>query len=190
MFNTTRPLSQYLRTGNQPDLFLVDINHPAGAVYLHSGIGIFEHNGNTYYGTGGLGSIELGGNQSEIAETQVKFNLSGIDATTVAMLDTKVKPGTGAVTRVWLNEHWKVAHEVVIEECLLEKMDLTVSDGQATITLYGKGGFHEIHSRSSAMWDPQNQRQRLTALGLDPDSDTGFDQMHLMRDKLIVSAAE
>jgi hypothetical protein len=190
MWNDSQTLSAYLIESNRPDLFLVEIAHPAGTERFHNGLGVFEYGGHTWYGTGGLGGFNIEGNGSEIAETNVKFTLSGVDPDTVSMIDASVKPGTATITQVFLRPDWTVDHAVLIEDCRLEKMDLIIGDGQARIELTAKGGFREINQRSAAVWDPQNQRQKLIAEGIDPDSDTGFDQMHLMRDKLIVSIAE
>ena len=190
MSNRSQTLSQYLRDSNRPDLFLVVINHPLTTHRFHNGLGVFEYQGNDDYGTGGRGSFSVEGDGAEIAETSVMFTLSGVDPETAGMIDTAVKPGTATITQVFLRPDWTVDEALLIEDCRLEKMDLIVGDGQARIELKAKGGFREINQRSSAHWDPQNQRQKLTALGIDPDTDTGFDQMHLMRDRLIVSQAE
>jgi len=192
-YNRSKTISRHQIEANQPDLFLVDITTPAGTSYFFNGLGLFDWNGNTYLGTGQLGSIEIEGNGSEIAETQVKFTLSGVDEGVTDLLDSTVKPGTAIVRQAFLRSDWTVDVIKTIEECLLEKMELSVGDGTASITLVAKGGFHEINSRSSAHWDPENQRQKLIAAGIDPDGagkDTGFDLMSEMRDKLIVSQAE
>jgi hypothetical protein len=190
MSNRSETLSTYLIESNRPDLYLVEIAHPAGTERFHNGLGRFDYEGEAWYGCGGLGGFTIEGDGAEVAETAVTFTLSGVDPDTASMIDTSAKPGTATITQVFLRPDWTVDQSVLIEDCRLEKMDLIVSDGSARIELKAKGGFREINQRSAAVWDPQNQRQKLIAEGIDPDSDTGFDQMHIMRDKLIVSIAE
>ena len=189
MSNERWTLEAYLRSGQRPDLYLVDVNHPAGSHYFHNGLGIIEHGGNTYYGCKGLGSFTLGGSGGEVEITEDVFTLSGVDADILDMLDTSVKGGTVRVVHVQLRPDMTIDTEVEIETADMDYMTWTSDGATATIKLVCRGGFRELARRSTAHWDPEEQRNYLTGLGIDPDSDTGLDRISSMRNKLVVSQA-
>ena len=189
--NESQSLAQYLCAGGRPDLLLVDFNHPAGSQYFHNGLGIFEYDDNEYFGVGGLGRIELAAHDgAEVAITQDRLVLSGVDPDILDTLDTSVKGGNIIIRQVFLRPDFSVDVEIAITQADMDFMVDTVSNGVAEIALVANGGFRELRARSSAAWDQQDQRNYLTSLGEDPDSDTGFDLMSEMRDTLIVSQAE
>lgn len=183
-------LEAYLRSGQRPDVMLVDVNHPAGPEYFHTGLGIIEYEGNTYYGVGMLGGIDLGNGGGETAVTEIRLTLSGVDEDILEMLDTTVKDGTVLIRQAFLRPDMGIDIVVEVENADMDTLDWEVSDGSGTIVMTALGGFRELRQRSTAKWDPEEQRNFLTGLGLDPDSDTGFDRMSEMRNKLIVSQAE
>jgi len=190
MSNERWSLEAYLRTGQRPDVFLVDVNHPQGSHYFHSGLGIIEDGGNTYYGTGVLGSFTIGGSGGTVEVTDVTLTLSGVDEEILDMLDTSVKGGTVRIRHCFLRPDMTIDQSVEVENADMDFLTHKVSDGTGSIVLTAKGGMRELRRRSTAHWDPEEQRNYLNSLGLDPDSDTGFDLMSEMKNTLIVSIAE
>lgn len=189
MSNDAWTLEAYLRSGQRPDVMLVDVNHPAGSEYFHSGLGIIEYGGNTYYGTGLLGSISIGGDGGNVEVTETSLTLSGVDEANLALLDTSVKGGSILIRHAFLRPDMTVDVVVEVESADMDYMSWSISDGTGTINLRALGGFRELRRRSTAHWDPEEQRNYLTSLGVDPDTDTGFDLMSEMRNTLIVSQA-
>lgn len=182
-------LEAYLRSGQRPDVLLVDVNHPAGSEYFHNGLGIIEFEGRKYYGTGLLGGISIGGDGGTVEVSETTLTLSGVDEETLAMLDTTVKGGTVLIRQAFLRPDMSVDLAVELDNADMDYLTWSVRDGVGTITLTALGGFRELRRRSTAHWDPEEQRNYLTGLGEDPDSDTGFDLMSEMRNTLIVSQA-
>jgi len=45
------------------------------------------------------------------------------------------------------------------------------------VTVAALGGFYFIDRQSAAVLDVEDQNDMLTSLGIDPDTDTGFDLM-------------
>ena len=175
--------SEYLRSGNAPDVIFVELQHPAGTERFWSGLGFFEWNGFTWTGVGTLGAVTMAPNDTEVAVNDVTFTLSGVSIDHLAGLDTRVAGAKAYVWKAWLDESWKVAYSELIEECELDQQSVEVKDGTAEITITGNGGFYFIERQSTAVWDPQNQKNRLISLGIDPTTDTGFDLMHEMKNK-------
>lgn len=191
MSNKSQTLDDYARLANRPDLYLVDFNHPQGSQYFHNGLGVFEHDDNSYYGVGSLGQITLAANDGALEPQDVTIVLSGLDEETLDKIDYSVKGGTLEIKRVFLRpEDWTVDHVEDIETADLDTMRLSVSEGIQSIVITAIGGIRELRSRSGAFWEPEEQNSFLSSLGLDPSSDTGFDQIHLMRNKIITSQAE
>ena len=187
--NGTWTLEAYLRSGQRPDVMLVDVNHPAGSEYFHTGLGIIEYEGKTYYGTGLLGGISIGGDGGSVEISETTLSLSGVDEQTLEMLDTSVKGGTVLIRQAFLRPDMTVDMIVEVDNADMDYLKWTVSDGVGTIVLTALGGFRELRHRSTAHWDPEEQDNYLITLGEDPATDTGFDMMSTMRNTIIVSQA-
>lgn len=169
------------------DATLVCLELAGGDACYWDGIGLLEHDGRTFIGTGTLGSVSVGAASAETQVNDVVFVLSGVDAEEAGLADVTVK---GAVALVWkavLRESdMAVLAAVQICEAVCDQITLSLGEGGETvIKVTAIGGFYWLEQPSAAVWDVEAQRQMLTAAGEDPDSDTGFDRMHTLRAKEI-----
>lgn len=179
-------LKHLLRAGASPTATLVYIDHPEGPFYLWDGLGKLEYDGQTWLGMGRLGSIAIAPFTTEAQIHDLTLTLSHVDQQYLDAVNVSMKGRDITIWKAVLDDNNKVLHKWVIVEAEGDQISASVSeDGEGTITLTAIAGFYFMEKQSAAVWDQQQQRDRLTGLGLDPDSDTGFDQMHLMKNKEI-----
>lgn len=175
-------LQQYLRAGNSSDVVLVKIDHPAGPVYLWNGLGALDADIGDgmveFKGLGRLGNVSIAASDTETQITDVIFTLSGIDPEYLDMLDSTVKGSKAWVWKAFLGPDYRVRFTELISESELDQPTFsTEPNGQATMRVASNGGFYFLDVQSSAVWDTEQQRDYLSSLGIDPDTDTGFDLM-------------
>jgi hypothetical protein len=175
----TRPtLSQALREGNSSEVLLVKIEHPDGDVYLWDGLGVLDYDGHEWQGVSRLGAVQIAPSDTEVQVTDITFTLSGIDEEFVSYLDQTVKGLTAYVWKAFLGPDYRVRFTELLAECALDQPTfLPEPNGKQTMRIVCNGGFYFLENQSHAYWSTEDQRNYLTSLGLDPDSDTGFNLM-------------
>lgn len=184
-----RTLRQILRDGTMADVTLCLIDHPDGPVRLFDGLGILEHEGEEWMGLGGLVSLAVTEFSTETQIADVTATLSGVDPEVAPLLETSLKGRLMTVWKAFLDERNRVIASYMILDAECDQITSQVGDdGTATITLTAVAGFYFLETQSAAVWDQQAQRGNLVALGIDPDSDTGFDLMHEMKNKNVLWA--
>lgn len=189
--NRSELTERYLIDAHRPELLLVDFNHPEGSHHFHNGLGVFEYEGNSYYGTGGLGTVSIGQNQGRFDVQEMTLELSGVDPDLLGKVNFSVRGGTAVVRRVFLRpDDWTVDQVIHEDDADLETMDYSVDQGTAKLIVTASGGVRELRARTAVFWEAEDQRDYLTSLGEDPDTDTGFDLIPSLVDKIIVSQAE
>lgn len=175
-------LSQYLRSNNIADVVLVKMEHPDGPVYLWNGVGILDHEGVEWQGLGRLGTVQIGASDIEVKIDDVTFTLSGIDPEYVSYLDETVKGCKAWVWKAFMGPDYRVRFQELLVECELDQPSFSIEPtGQATMSVVANGGFYFLEVQSRAVWDVEEQRNFLTSIGEDPDSDTGFDMMSQLK---------
>jgi len=183
---SNRTLQQLLEAGNSPDVTLVKIAHPDGDVYLWDGLGTLDHDGQEWKGLGRLGSVQISASDTEVQVSDIVFRLSGVDPEHLAYLDATVKGNLAWVWKAFLGPDYKVRFLDQVVECELDQPSFSADPGgTVTVTIAANGGFYFLETQSRAVWDREEQRNYLTSLGLDPDSDTGFDRMPELKNKQI-----
>jgi len=171
-------LPQILAAGNSPEVLLVKIEHPDGDVYLWDGLGYLDYDGQTWKGIGQLGSVQIAPSDTEVQVTDVVFILSGIDEEFLSYLDQTVKGNQAWVWKAFLGPDYKVRFTELIAESELDQPTFSIEPtGSVTMRIASNGGFYFLETQSAALWDVEEQRNFLTANGVDPDTDTGFDLM-------------
>ena len=183
----SRPtLDQLVKAGNSSEVLLVKIEHPDGDVYLWDGLGILDHDGQQWQGLGRLGSVQIAPSDTEVQVNDIVFTLSGVDDEHVSYLDQTVKGCRAWVWKGFLGPDFRVRFTELICECQLDQPTFVIEpNGQATMRITAIGGFYFLERQSSAVWDVEEQRNFLLSLGLDPDSDTGFDRMSELKNTQI-----
>ncbi len=183
---TRKTLDQIVRSGDVTDVVLVKIEHPDGDVYLWDGIGDLDHDGSVWKGVGRLGSVQIAPSNTKVQVTDVTFMLSGVDAEYLSYLDQTVKGLRAWVWKAFLSHDYKVLFQELVSESELDQPSFSVEpNGQANMRIASNGGFYFLEPQSSAYSDVEEQRNFLTSLGEDPDSDTGFDLMSELKNTQI-----
>lgn len=183
-------LGQYLRRGDVTDVTLVKIE-AAGEdddLYLWSGVGLLDADlgdgVQTFYGFGRLGSVALAADDVEVQVTENVFTLSGVDEEYRDLLETSVKGRKAWVWKAFLDRGYAVRFTQLLSESELDQPTLRAEpNGTIAVTVAALGGFYFLDRQSAAVWDVEDQRDMLTGLELDPDSDTGFDRMAGLKNK-------
>lgn len=181
-------LGQYLRRGDVADVTLVKIEG-AGAeddLFLWSGVGLLDADlGDgltTFYGYGRLGSVALAADDLEVQVTENVFTLSGVDEEYRALLETSVKGRKAWVWKAFLGRDYAVTFTELLSECELDQPTLRAEpNGTLSVSVAALGGFYFLDRQSAAAWGPESQNDMLTALSIDPATDTGFDLMSEMK---------
>jgi len=189
---SNRTLQQILEAGNSPDVTLVKVEHPDGDVYLWDGLGSLDYDFGDgagvveVKGLGRLGSVQISASDTEVQVSDIVFRLSGVDAEHLAYLDATVKGNLAWVWKAFLGPDYRVRFLEQIVECELDQPSFAAEPGgTVTVTIAANGGFYFLETQSRAVWDREEQRNYLTSLALDPDSDTGFDRMPELKNKQI-----
>lgn len=177
-------LGQYLRRGDVADVTLVRIESAGEAddLYLWSGVGLLDADlgdGLTvFYGYGRLGSVALAADDLEVQVTENVFTLSGVDEQYRELLETSVKGRKAWVWKAFLGRDYAVKFTELLSECELDQPTLRAEpNGTISIAVAALGGFYFLDRQAAAVWDTEDQNDMLTALEIDPDTDTGFDLM-------------
>ncbi len=152
-------MAEALRDGAPPVLF-VEIEHPNGTGYFHSGIGRRTWNGQTWYGAGRLGSVSPIKQSSEIAIQDISFKISGVDQDELAKLGSDVRNLAG---RAWLAcvgpDDQVIADPYQTIDSELDYQIFSIDDdGTATIEIVAHSGFYTLDRGVEEAWTPENQK--------------------------------
>jgi hypothetical protein len=176
---------------------LVKADHPDGMVRLWSGLGLIEIDAGdgdgeqVWTGVGVLGSCQVGEQSTENDIAEVRMTLSGVEPDLLAGLSASV---AGRLATIW-TAHLRLADmrpEIVrfVEQCVLEHQEFSDDGGSASITLVGRGGIRWLATRFVARWSAEDQIAFLTARGVDPATDTGFDYIASLANKSVKTGSE
>ena len=177
-------LDQLLRSGNRSDVLLAKVESADGPAWFFNGIGILDYDGAEWLGLGRMASVSFAPATTEVQVQDVTITLAGVDDEHLAYLDQSVKGRSAWFWKAFLDEEYRVRFTVLLSDCRLDQASLQVQpNGQSVIQITGVGGFYFFERQEQAFWDTEHQRDMLSARGLDPDSDTGFDMMMLMKNR-------
>lgn len=165
----TEGMAVALREGRSRGLF-VAIEHPSGTGYFCTGIGSRSWNGQTWTGTGRLGSISPIKHSSEIAVQDIAFTISGVDPTIVAQLDDVVRNLNGSGWLACFDEADQVIRDPYqLIDCELDYQTFQADeDGTMTVQIIAHSGFYTLDRGVEEAWTPENQKLAFpTDTGLD-----------------------
>ena len=175
-----------MRAGNSSEVLLVKIEHPEGDVYLWDGLGILDYDGQEWQGVSRLGAVQIAPSDTEVQVTDVTFTLSGVDEKYISYLDQTVKGNRAWVWKAFLGPDYGVRFVELLGDCELDQPTFAIEpNGQATMRIASNGGFYFLERQSSAVWDVEEQRNYLISIGINPDTDTGFDLMSELKNTQI-----
>lgn len=176
---------------------LVKVDHPDGLVRVWSGLGLIEIDAGdgdgeqVWTGMGVLGSVQVGEQSTENDIAEVRLTLSGVEPDLLSGLSASV---SGRVATIWV-AHLRFSDmraELVrfVEDCVLEHQEFSDDGASATITLVGRGGLRWLATRFIARWSAEDQIAFLSARGVDPATDTGFDYIASLANKSVKTGSE
>lgn len=168
--------------------YLVQIDHPEENLYLNTGYRNLDHDigegEKTWLGIGRISEMELPEETPAIEISKFSLSIIGSSAQTQQLMENKIR---GNRLRIWvafLNDHHRVIATELLEEAGQDRLgENTQEDGSRVTTLYCNGNFAFLTNQSVERWTPEHQIKKLEKLGLDPASDTGFDDQHLLPQK-------
>lgn len=153
-----------------PIAVLAEVDHPEGRVWVWSGVGDLDHDGQIWRGVGILGTISPLEKTSEMTIQTVVFGLSGVSPEVVAFLDDSVR---GREARAWLAAFDRrgrvIASPYLLVDGALDYQTLDYGDdGSATINLHAQCGFWTLERATDIAWTPEEQKKTYpTDVGLD-----------------------
>lgn len=159
----TRPLSDAMARAMKegaPRALFAQIDHPSGTGYFFSGVGSRSWNGQTWKGTGTLGTVAPIQKSTDISVQDVTFTLSGVDADNLATLTEDVR---NRLASVWLACFDKYDNVVVdpykLVDAELDYQTLDISDdATATISITAHSGMYVLDRAVDEAWTPENQK--------------------------------
>lgn len=121
-------------------VILANLDFAGGAVRAHTSVGELTHGGNTYYGLGHFGGIELDPEDQDVAARGARLTLSGIPADLVPDILTETAyQGRVATLYIGFIESDTGAWVATAEELwsgYMDYMDLQYSGSEARVTLH------------------------------------------------------
>lgn len=166
---------------------LIEIQHPDGEVRINTGYRNIDYDAGdgefVWLGAGSVVNLELPEESGAIEVSELTLTLNGITDRHRQLAETKVR---GNLLRIWiafLDGRGKVVAAEMEEEAIQSRVALGRSaQGEESVTLYANGNFGFLARNPVARWTPEHQRIHLAKHGIDPDSDTGFDDQHSIPD--------
>jgi hypothetical protein len=165
----TKRMRDALRKG-YPLALLSEIDHPDGLEHYWTGIGELEYGGNTYTGTGFLGSISQVKYTAEIAIQEVALKIRGLPADVAAQLTEEVRNRQALIHLACLDPRGRVVsdpYEVV--DGLMDYQAFTAGDdGTVEISVFLRTGFYTLERSIDQAWTPEEHKTLYpTDVGLD-----------------------
>ena len=155
-----------------PRGLLVKIDHPSGIGYFTTSVGKKTWDGQTWTGTGVLGTVTPIKQDSSISVQDIAFRMSGVDPDTVAKLSDDVHNRQAQAWLCCFDEAGNVvADPYQLLDCELDTQTLNIADdGTATIEITAHAGFYALDRAVEEAWTPENQH-------LNFPGDTGLDMI-------------
>ncbi|MCK1669443.1 hypothetical protein [Bradyrhizobium sp. 153] len=154
----------------RPLALLAEIEHPSGAARLWTGVGPLQWNGQTFRGSGTLGTITPIKHTSGLAIQEINFGLAGVDPLEVAKLDDNVRNLAGRVWLACIDPGQSVVPDPyqVVDAQLDYQTFAASADGVATISITARTGFYSLERALDEAWTSEEQKLLYPAdAGLD-----------------------
>ena len=137
----------------------------------------------TWLGGGRVINLDMPEESGAIEVQEITLTLNGIIARHRQLAETKVR---GNRLRIWiafLDERGNVIATELEDDAVQSRVALSMGrDGVESVTLHANGNFAFLARNPVSRWTPEHQRIHLARHGIDPDSDTGFDDQHSIPD--------
>lgn len=185
--------------GKNPFAYFVEMDWNGKKERFWSGLGIidWQHEGDSesrvWHGTGQLGRFKLPENSGEVQVDEMTFTLSGVDfdqkdeggITIRDRLNEDIRGGVVTVWLAFLNIDFTISCSKILQNGILDRSEWNADGANSSVTVYARGVFAFLETQIAKKWSVETQNDYLSSLGIDPATDTGFDQMHLQKDNPI-----
>lgn len=166
----TARMAQALKR-RRPIALLSEIEHPDGTGRFWTGVGKLRWKGNSWTGSGVLGTITPIKQTTDITIQDITFTMSGVDPQIAAGLSSNVRNRAGNVWLACLEGGAVVPDPYPILESQLDYQSFAADeDGSVSISITARSGFYSLTRAIDDAWSPEQQHL------LYPD-DTGFDMI-------------
>lgn len=153
------------------------IDHPDGMVYLWTGIGSIEWDGNTYTGKGRLATIGQINKTQELTLDQRVMRLAAVNPDDLALLTAAIRNRTATIYLGAVEDGAVVADPYLLDEITMDSQSFPVDEsGVASIQLTGFAGIWTLERALSIAWSSEEAKKEY------PD-ETGFDLIPLLVNK-------
>jgi|GEM_PF-2793744 len=193
-FNSQYALEEALKGRSKNFAILIQIDHPDGNMFFNTGYrnidfdtGASANEGGgeqVWRGVGLVADLDMPESSSAIEISKFSISLAGVSSKYQHLAQTKVRGNRIQVWIAFLNDNGRVIANLLLEDAIQDRPILKIEDdGTSTLVLDCLGNFAFLANQFIAKWTPEHQRIHLTKLGLDPDSDIGFDAQHGIPDQ-------
>lgn len=160
--------------------FLIEMEHPQGTIYASTALETIEWDGKDWIGVGLFGGVDGLDESAKVEVREVRFVVSGTDATLRAGLAQSVKGYEATIYHVLLDSRNRVVGEPeIIDRIELDEQDYTVNaDGSSTLTITGYSAIVDLRKSPDTYYTPEMQRARYAA-------DTGLDRIPALVDRQV-----
>lgn len=159
-------------------IFMVDIETDGGTVYAWTGIGDLEWNGNTYLGTGILGSFDVVEENTDGSAVGITYALGGVDPDIAASAIGDIRQGLEATLRIaaFDDDGQLVGEPLIVARGLTDVPE--ISDDTETATI-------RLTTESRAIDQQRSRVRRFTTEDqkIDYPEDRGFEYVEDLQDR-------
>lgn len=153
----------------RPLALLAAIEHPDGPGYFWTGIGKLVWNGNTFTGSGQLGTVTPISHTSDLTIQDVQFTMVGVDPNVVAGLNDNVRNLSGKVWLACIEQVKVVADPYLIVDSVLDYQSFNAAeDGTVSLSITAHTGFYTLARALNETWTTEQQK-------IDFPGDSGLD---------------
>ncbi len=156
---------------------MVEMGHPNGTLYLHSGVGVIDYGGQEWQGCGLFGIITGLEQGSDPRINNVGFAVGGVPGDVLDVSDRDLKGYQSTIYQALLTPDGRVIDGLITVDVVdLDYQETTADEeGTFTIVVTGQSGFWQLENPSLLLWSPEQQQA-------DYPGDTGMDALHELED--------
>lgn len=173
----TYRMAQHLRR-RKPIALLAEIDHPDGCGRFWTGIGNLYWRGQTWVGSGALGTVTPVKQTSDLVIQEIQFRMSGISQDIAAKLNGDVRNRSG---KVWLAGIGKgntvISDPMLIADSELDYQAFDASeDGSVSVVITARTGFYTLERAIDEVWSTEDQKLRYP-------NDSGLDMIPALQNQ-------
>lgn len=143
----------------RPIVALARIDHPDGMVWVWTGIGTLQYDGQQWQGLGILGTVMPLSASMETVITDFELRLAGVPAEATELLNANVRGRPAEIWLATLDKHMDVVPDpVLVGNGVMDFQTLEVSDdGDCVIAITIIGGLWTLDQALNQAWTTEEQ---------------------------------